>query len=99
MSEVKTLKLSTGVDIVATVVETGDVYTLKDAIVLHQVDAGDGQLQIAVLPFLAYSAKTESFEINSKHIIVVSVPSIEILNQYNSVFETIVTPKKQSIIV
>jgi len=100
MSEVKTLKLSTGEDIVVTVLGRDDnAYLLKDAIVMHQVPAGDGKMQIAVLPYLPYSAPVDQFEMNSSFVVTETVPSVEIMDQYKSVFETIVTPKQQKIIV
>jgi len=100
MSDIKTLKLSTGEDIVATILGREDnVYLLKDAIVLHQVPAGEGKMQIAVLRFLPYSDKMEHFELVGNFVMTETVPSAEIMDQYNAVFSDIITPQKQKIVV
>jgi len=101
-SKVYTLKLVNGDDIVVNVLSKtiGGSWTVKDAIVMHQVPAGEGKMQVAVLPFLPYSAPCESFEILDSHIITCTEPSEEILNQYNNVFGSgIVIPKKEGIII
>jgi hypothetical protein len=78
------------------------MYLLKDSIVLHPVPAGEGQMQVAVLPYHPYSSEIESFELHSSFVVTDTVPSEDIMNQYKTVFGLpigIVTPKEQKIIV
>lgn len=99
MENIKVIKLVTGEDIVCQVLNEVNGYDLKDVITLHQVPAGDGQMQIAVLPFLPYSIKDTTITIKDEHIITTSDPSTDILNQYQNVFGAIAVPKQQDIIV
>ena len=97
MTDVKLIRMSSGEDVVATILERDDDYiTLKDAIVA--VPTSQGQLGFA--PWSPIISKTEpSIRVSQKFVVYVAEADDSVIQQYNSMFGNVISPKKQSIIV
>ena len=93
----KLIRMSSGEDVVATILERDDDYiTLKDAIVA--VPTSQGQLGFA--PWSPIISKTEpSIRVSQKFVVYVAEADDSVIQQYNSMFGNVISPKKQSIIV
>lgn len=93
---VKLIRMSSGEDVVATIVEDGDEFlTIQDAIVA--IPTGQGQMGFAPWsPIL--SKEQKDIPVNKKFIVYVAEVNTEIVDQYKQMFSTIVTPEKKLII-
>ena len=90
MSKIVVMKLLSGDDIVANVVDAGtneSVIEIRDVIALHQVPMEQGGIGLAVHPFLPYVTEGHVFSIALSHVIVMAPPSEDILKQYNNVYK------------
>ena len=97
MANVKLLRMVSGEDVVCTVVKnTEDTIVIKDAIVA--IPTGQGQLGFA--PWSPIISKEESeITISERFVIYQAEPDSSVVEQYNTMFGNVITPKKQSIIV
>ena len=97
MSDVKLIRMSSGEDVVATIVHDGDTrLTIKDAIVA--VPTGQGQIGFA--PWSPIISKEEKeIPVSKNFIVYVANVDDAVLSQYNSMFGNIVTPPKKEIII
>ena len=97
MTDVKLIRMSSGEDVVATILERDDDYiTLKDAIVA--VPTSQGQLGFA--PWSPIISKTEpSIRVSQKFVVYVAEADSSVLEQYNTMFGNVIAPKPQSIIL
>jgi len=93
---VKLIRMSSGEDVVATVVEDGDeLLTIQDAIVA--IPTGQGQMGFAPWsPIL--SKEQKEIPVNKKFIVYIAEVNSEIVDQYKQMFSTIVTPEKKLIL-
>lgn len=93
---VKLIRMSSGEDVVATVVEDGDeLLTIQDAIVA--IPTGQGQMGFAPWsPIL--SKEQKDIPVNKKFIVYIAEVNSEIVDQYKQMFSTIVTPEKKLIL-
>ena len=94
---VKLIRMSSGEDIVATVVgEVDDAIQLKNILVV--VPAGNNQLGFAPWsPVL--DPEVEYVEVFKQFIVYVSVPNETLLEHYKTLFSNIVTPPEKKIIL
>lgn len=100
---IKVIKLVTGEDIIAEVLDSGNgIYKLKNPVQISIIPSRtSGEPNFGFLPFptCAKQSKTAELEIKEAHIIVVTDLAEEFTNQYNSIFGSgIVTPPKSLII-
>jgi len=97
MADVKLIRLSSGEDVVATILERKDqTTTIKDAIVA--IPTGQGQLGFA--PWSPIISKEEpSITVSDNFIVYIAEADSSVLEQYNTMFGNVIAPKTQSIIV
>jgi hypothetical protein len=93
---VKLIRMSSGEDVVATVMEDGDeLLTIQDAIVA--IPTGQGQMGFAPWsPIL--SKEQKDIPVNKKFVVYIAEVNSDIVDQYKQMFSTIVTPEKKLII-
>jgi hypothetical protein len=93
---VKLIRMSSGEDVVATIVEDGDEFlTVQDAIVA--IPTGQGQMGFA--PWSPIISKEQKeIPVNKKFIVYIAEVNSDILDQYKQMFSTIVTPEKKLIL-
>ena len=87
---VKLIRMSSGEDVVATIVnETDSVLEVENAIVA--IPTGEGQIGFAPWsPLVSKSDKT--LPVNKKFVVYIAEVAEDIVNQYNQMFSKIVTP-------
>jgi hypothetical protein len=87
---VKLIRMSSGEDVVATIVnETDSVLEVENAIVA--IPTGEGQIGFAPWsPLVSKSEKT--LPVNKKFVVYIAEVAEDIVNQYNQMFSKIVTP-------
>ena len=99
MSDVKVFKLTTGEEIVGTVVrkipET-DEYVLDDTVAIVVQPTQDGRLSPAFYPWMAMIEGSKV--ISGENVICLGSPDSNLLNAYQSMFSKIITPKKGIIV-
>ena len=99
-SEIKILRLSTGEELITTVIKTentstrGTLYHLTDTAILIPTEAN----QLGLAPFMAYStAMRDGFTIAEKDIMFLVDPVDDLKTQYQNMFSKIMTPNSQVI--
>lgn len=97
MSNIKLIRMSSGEDVVAEVVfEDTNNIEIKNAIVA--IPTGNGQLGFAPWsPILSKEEKT--INVAKQFVVYQAEPDSSVVEQYNTMFGNVITPKKQSIIV
>ena len=93
---VKLIRMSSGEDVVATVVDNGiEFITIQDAIVA--VPTGQGQMGFA--PWSPILSKEEKqIKVNKQFIVYIAEVASDVHDSYNQMFNVIVTPGKKLII-
>ena len=93
---VKLIRMSSGEDVVATVVNDADgILTVQDAIVA--IPTGQGQMGFA--PWSPIISKEEKeIPVNKNFVVYVAEVNSGIVDQYKQMFSTIVTPEKKLIL-
>ncbi len=93
---VKLIRMSSGEDVVATIVEDGDEFlTVQDAIVA--IPTGQGQMGFA--PWSPIISKEQKeIPVNKKFIVYIAEVNSDILDQYKQMFSVIATPEKKLIL-
>lgn len=93
---VKLIRMSSGEDVVATVVEDGDEFlTVQDAIVA--IPTGQGKMGFAPWSPIINEDQKE-IPVNKKFVVYIAEVNSDIVDQYKQMFSTIVTPEKKLII-
>lgn len=88
MSDVKIIRLTSGEEILCTVIEKTAVgYKVEDLSILIPTQNNS----IGIVPWLPY-AKTDKMVLKTEIITFVVDPVDELKNQYNSLFSRIITP-------
>ena len=97
MTEVKLIRMSSGEDVVATILERDDDFvTLKDAIVAVPT----GQSQLGFAPWSPIISKTEpAIKVSNKFVVYIAEADDSVIEDYNRMFGNVISPKKQSIII
>ena len=97
-SEIKIIRLSTGEELITTVIKTentstrGTLYHLSDTAILIPTEAN----QLGLAPFMPYStAITKGFTLDRKDIMFVTDPVEDLKKQYQNMFSKIMTPDSQ----
>jgi hypothetical protein len=90
----KLIRLSSGEEVVGTVVENGDSITIKDGYSL--IPAGEGK--IGFMPFMAYTKASEGIEIKNEFVMFIVEPVEQLQDQVRAMSSDIITPPKQGII-
>ena len=90
----KLIRLSSGEEVVGTVVENGDSITIKDGYSL--IPAGEGK--IGFMPFMAYTKANEGIEIKNEFVMFIVEPVEQLQDQVRAMSSDIITPPKQGII-
>lgn len=93
---VKLIRMSSGEDVVSTVIDDGDeLLTIQDAIVA--VPTGQGQMGFA--PWSPLISKTEKqIKVSKKFVVYIAEVDSEICDNYNQMFNVIITPDKKIIV-
>ena len=97
MADVKLIRLSSGEDVVATILaRENQTITIKDAIVA----VATGQGQIGFAPWSPIISKEEpSITISENFVVYIAEADSSVLEQYNTMFGNVIAPKPQSIIL
>lgn len=97
MADVKLIRLSSGEDVVATILaRENQTITIKDAIVA----VATGQGQIGFAPWSPIISKEESsITISDNFVVYIAEADSSVLEQYNTMFGNVIAPKPQSIIL
>ena len=96
MSNVKTIRISSGEDIVAEVVSDSEyVIVLKNIIVA--IPNGKS-MQIGFAPWSPLLDPDQEITIKKQFVVYVSVPNSQVLEHYNSMFNKIVAPENKIIV-
>ena len=97
MANIKLIRMASGEDVVAEIKrETPDSIIVENPIVA--IPTGNGNIGFAPWsPLLSKDEKT--IEVSNKFVVYQAEPDSSIVEQYQTMFSTIVTPKKQSVII
>jgi hypothetical protein len=92
---VKLIRMSSGEDLIASVIdETDDSVVLQDVIVA--IPTGNGSL--GFVPWSPLLSKNEKqINVSKKFVVYVAEADDDIINQYNKMFNKIITPTKKLI--
>lgn len=89
MNEVRVLRLMSGEDIVATVLDSDNLdyskVRLKDPQLMLMQPAGEGRLSFMFVPFFPF-VKERVVEVAKTYVVVYHEPATEILNKYNELY-------------
>jgi hypothetical protein len=103
MANIKLIKLLTGEDILAEVIETGDELstdiTVKNAVRVVMIPSrvDPEKPQIGLAPWAQFS-DDKQVTLDKFHIVAIMTPIKEILTHYNSIFGGIVVPQSSLIL-
>ncbi len=93
--DTRLVRLSSGEDVICNVISIEEDYiTIGDPIVA--VPAGEGQIGFA--PWSPLLADKEEVSIQMNHVVYISYPNENIKEQYEALFKTVITPKKNLIL-
>jgi hypothetical protein len=92
---VKLIRMSSGEDLIASVIdETDDSVVLQDVIVA--IPTGNGSL--GFVPWSPLLSKSEKqIHVSKKFVVYIAEADDDIINQYNKMFNKIITPTKKLI--
>jgi hypothetical protein len=92
---VKLIRMSSGEDLIASVIdETDDSVVLQDVIVA--IPTGNGSL--GFVPWSPLLSKNEKqINVSKKFVVYIAEADDDIINQYNKMFNKIITPTKKLI--
>jgi len=84
---IKILKLISGEELIADVVESNGTFTLDKPCALHMVPSRSNpeQPSMALIPYAAYT-EDHKISVNSSSVVWSETPLKELYNQYNSIF-------------
>ncbi len=93
---VKLIRMSSGEDVVATVIDNGiEFITIQDAIVA--VPTGQGQMGFA--PWSPILSKEEKqIRVNKQFVVYIAEVASDVKDSYNQMFNVIITPEKKIIV-
>lgn len=94
---IKLIRMSSGEDVVATVVEeVDDAIKIKNAIVIVPTQ----KQQLGFAPWSpVMDPEEETLEVFKHFIVYVTKPAPQVIEQYNNIFTTIVTPPEKKLIL
>lgn len=97
---VKAVKLVSGEELIGEVIheEPGLEITLKNVVAVMIQRTHTGDLSIGFVPFAPYTGKGASFSFELVKTVFVKEVDDQMANQYNSMFNGIVTPPKELIL-
>ena len=90
---VKIVKLISGEDLIAELVDSDDII-VKNPVVMIPVNKD----QIAFQPWIPY-AEDKEYLLKETQVVIIATPSETIVNEYQKIYSSIVTPKQSSIIM
>lgn len=91
--KMKLIRLSSGEEVVGTVVENEDSITITEGYSL--IPAGEGK--IGFMPFMAYTKADKGVTINNRFVMFVVDPVDQLIAQVRSMNSDIITPSKKII--
>lgn len=94
MSEIKIVRLSTGEELICSMSGGPDHYTFKDVAILIPTQ----QNSLGLAPFMAYSNAPNGMTVATKFIMFIVDPVEDLKDQYNQMFNKVITPEKKIII-
>jgi hypothetical protein len=94
--DVKLIRMSTGEDLIAEVVDKTTHLVLKNPCIVLLRPTEEGAANISITHWVPYAAE-KTFELNFDHIIFMIDPADDLLNNYKAVFSPLIVPKTQSI--
>ncbi len=95
MKSIKLIRLTSGEEIIAEIVNTSeDTYQIKDAIIM--IPAGEGK--IGFMPFMPYTKAKDGLVLKKQDVMFMIDPVDELLNQFKQARSGIITPP-QGVIV
>lgn len=97
MENVKVLKLLSGEEIVAEVVDEGSFYTLKNPVKFVMTPVNQNQMGVEMHPYIMLS-KDDFVELSKDFVIAVCNPVDEISDSFKNQFSDIVVPPEKRLI-
>ena len=91
----KLIRLSSGEEVVGTVVENEDSITITEGYSL--IPAGEGK--IGFMPFMAYTKADKGVTINNRFVMFVVDPVDQLITQVRSMNSDIIAPPAKKIII
>jgi len=91
----KLIRLSSGEEVVGTVVENEDSITITEGYSL--IPAGEGK--IGFMPFMAYTKADKGVTINNRFVMFVVDPVDQLIKQVRSMNSDIIAPPAKKIII
>lgn len=89
MSEIKILRLTTGEELLTTVLDNGDSYSLSDVSILIPTESNS----LGLAPFMAYSTASEKgLDVKKEFVMFVTEPVPALKQQYQNMFSKIMVP-------
>lgn len=96
MSDIKLFKLTSGEEIMASLILRGLDYEIEDVVTLVYQQAGDGRMTVGFAPFMPYSDE-KVIKLNPSSVAAEANPKDQILSEYKRVFSKIVIAPAGSI--
>jgi hypothetical protein len=93
--KMKLIRLSSGEEVVGTVVENEDSITITEGYSL--IPAGEGK--IGFMPFMAYTKADKGVTINNRFVMFVVDPVDQLIKQVRSMNSDIIAPPAKKIII
>ncbi len=98
MKNVRVIRLQTGEDVIADLIEGSAQHTLKKAFVIIPMQSKPGQpVQLMMTPYMPYSADDEVV-IEKDKVVTIVKPKKDILNSYAQNTSSILTPQNKGLI-
>jgi len=95
--EVKLIRMSTGEDLIAEVVDKTNHLTIKNPCLVLIRPSETGTASVNITHWVPYAAEKD-FELNFDHVIFMIEPADDLLQNYKAVFSPLIMPKQQSVI-
>lgn len=94
--EILVMKLVNGEEILAEVIDEGNVYYCKNAISMFMQPREDGTMGMATMDYLPYC--TDGFVITKIAVVAFGVPNKDMIDNYNRRFSKIQVPSQKIIV-
>lgn len=95
--DVKLIRMSTGEDLIAEVVDTTNYLKVKNPCIVLIQPTETSRANINITHWVPYAADKE-FEISFDHVIFMIDPADDLLNNYKAAFSPLILAKQQDII-
>jgi len=95
--EVKLIRMSTGEDLIAEIVDKTNHLTIKNPCLVLIRPTESGTASVNITHWVPYAAEKD-FELNFEHVIFMIEPADDLLQNYKAVFSPLIMPKKPTLV-